>query len=255
MREKIDLFLGIIIVLYTIVLRILRPKGFAFDKEILILGCLFIIYHFVKGYLRSFFDKSKHGKILEKILVVAAGILCIGFIMLEGLIISYPNHNEEKGDYILVLGAGIEDDKPSLILKYRLDKAEEEYNRHKESIIVVSGGQGSDEITSEAYVMKQYLVGKGIPEDKIIEEDKSSNTFENFKFSKEKIEMNSGMKIEDIKVKIITTNFHAFRSSIIAERNGYKMITIDSSRGVGYLTPLMYIRESFALVKSYFFDK
>ena len=45
--------------------------------------------------------------------------------------------------------------------------------------------------------MKNYLIANKIPESKIIVENKSTNTFENFLFSKEKIE---GMAIQPLKI-------------------------------------------------------
>lgn len=50
--------------------------------------------------------------------------------------------------------------------------------------VVVSGGQGMDEEVSEAFAMKEYLTNKGISEDRIIMEDKSTNTLENIKNTK-----------------------------------------------------------------------
>ena len=74
---------------------------------------------------------------------------------------------------------------PSLTLKSRLDTAIEYLNITKDdTYIVVSGGQGNGENISEAKAMQRYLIQKGIEEEKIILEDKSTSTNENFKYSR-----------------------------------------------------------------------
>lgn len=120
---------------------------------------------------------------------------------------------------------------------------------------MVSGGKGEDEDMSEAEAMERYLLEKGVSKDRIIKENKSRNTYENFKFSKEKIEEHSNKELKDVSVKIVTTDFHAFRSSMLAKRNGYENIEVYSSNTVNYLVPVFYTREAVALVKSYIFDR
>ena len=93
-----------------------------------------------------------------------------------------------KEDAVIVLGAGLRGENLSLILRNRLDAAVEYYNENPEAVIVVSGGQGPDEDIPEAEAMERYLYEQGVPLNKIIKEDKSTSTEENFKFSKELLE-------------------------------------------------------------------
>ena len=79
-----------------------------------------------------------------------------------------------------------------------------------------SGGRGSDEVISESLAIKNYLIEKGIKENQIIIEDKSTNTIENMKFSKAKIDE---LK-KDAKISFSTTNYHVFRSGVIANNQG-----------------------------------
>ncbi|MGL4337564.1 MAG: YdcF family protein, partial [Turicibacter sp.] len=94
------------------------------------------------------------------------------------------------------------------------------------------------------------LVANGVDDSKIILEDQSKNTFENFKFSKQKIEEHSEKKIEDLKIKVVTSDFHSFRSSILAKRNGYQHVTFYSSPSRIQFAPTYYAREFFALLKA-----
>ncbi len=93
-------------------------------------------------------------------------------------------------DYLIILGCGLmPDGTPTPLLKGRVDLALDFYRRQlketgREALFVVSGGQGRDEVQSEAASMRDYLLSRGIAADRIILEDKSDNTAENMLFSK-----------------------------------------------------------------------
>ena len=125
-------------------------------------------------------------------------------------------------DFIIILGSKIkEDGSLTPLLQGRVDKAIEfgkkQYEATKKKIVYVpSGGQGSDEKMAEAEAIKKYLISKGIKEDQIIIENKSKSTIENMRFSKNKIEEIN----KNAKVSFATTNYHVFRSGIIANKEG-----------------------------------
>ena len=125
-------------------------------------------------------------------------------------------------DFIIILGSKINKDGTlTPLLKGRVDKAidfgNKQYEMNKKKIIYIpSGGQGNDEIIAEAEAIKNYLMDKGIKENQIVIEDKSTSTIENMKFSKKKIdEINKSAKIS-----FSTTNYHVFRSGVIANKAG-----------------------------------
>ncbi|MGL5089245.1 MAG: YdcF family protein, partial [Cetobacterium sp.] len=76
----------------------------------------------------------------------------------------------------MILGAGLRRDQPKKVLKYRLDKAVEYYKKYPNTIFIVSGGQGKDEIVSESKAMKKYLIKNSVLNKNIIEENKSKTT-------------------------------------------------------------------------------
>jgi uncharacterized SAM-binding protein YcdF (DUF218 family) len=125
-------------------------------------------------------------------------------------------------DVIIILGSKLRSDGtlPPL-LQARADKAiefaDKQYAETKKKIIYMpSGGKGDDEIKAEAKAIEEYLISKGINKKQIVIEDKSTSTIENMKYSKEKIE-----KIkEDAKISFSTTNYHVFRSGVIASKQG-----------------------------------
>lgn len=126
---------------------------------------------------------------------------------------------EPDKDFLIVLGCGLKKDgSPTPLLKGRLDAALNFYRRQlretgKAARFVASGGQGPDEAQSEAASMRSYLLSNDIPEESIIVEDKSTDTAENMRFSKQKIEENGGGEIA-----FFTTNYHVFRSGLKARR-------------------------------------
>ena len=133
-------------------------------------------------------------------------------------------------DFIIILGSKVNAD-GSLppLLKSRADKAIEfakkQYEVTKKKIVYVpSGGQGVDETISEADAIKNYLISNGIKEKEIIVENKSSNTIENMRFSKSKIESTN----KEAKISFATNNYHVFRSGVIANNEGLECEGIGS---------------------------
>ena len=160
-----------------------------------------------------------------------------------------PKHDR---DYIIILGCRIrKDGTPTPLLKGRVDAAIRfEQKQFKETgkhaIFVPSGGRGDDEVLSEAESMKNYLMEKGIPEERILIEDKSANTFENMKFSKGVIEGVSG-NIKKKKIAFATTNYHVFRGYVLSRKNDFvaKGISAGTKR---YFYPNAFLREFIGLL-------
>lgn len=178
-------------------------------------------------------------------IIFACGLLLFTFLyscVLSGM----RDKPSGKVDYIIVLGAQIKGTRPSRSLAYRLDGAIDYYQENKNTTIVVSGGQGPDEVTAEAYVMKDYLLAKGIPEEAIIVEDKSTTTNENLKFSKALIEERSG---SDYSVAICSNNFHIFRAKALARKIGYNKPQGLATRSDSVLIANYMIRDSLAILK------
>ena len=125
-------------------------------------------------------------------------------------------------DFIIILGSKIKSDGTlTPLLKARVDKAIDFGNKQfevakKKIIYIPSGGKGNDEVISEAAAIKKYLIEKGIKEKQIIIEDKSTSTIENMKFSKDKIDNIN----KEAKIGFATTNYHVFRSGVIANKEG-----------------------------------
>ena len=155
-------------------------------------------------------------------------------------------------DYIIILGCAIrKDGTPTPILRIRIDRAiefeEEQYKRlQKHAKFVPSGGQGSDEVISEAECMKRCLTERGIPEERILKEDKSVNTYQNVAFSNKVIEADTD-DIRKAGVAFSTTNYHVFRGYTLAQKIGMKVRGLSAKTKL-YFFPNAFLREFFGLL-------
>ena len=173
--------------------------------------------------------------------------MIIGAIVADSIAaLHVPEHDK---DFLIILGCGIrKDGTPTPLLKGRVDLAMKFYRDQlaengKDAMFVVSGGQGPNEVQSEAASMRGYLLTQGIPDDHIIVEDKSTDTAENMRFSNEKIWAVN----PDGVIAFFTTNYHVFRAGLKSRR--VKM----RSQGMGaptkwYFWPNAAVREFVGLL-------
>ena len=166
--------------------------------------------------------------------IVMAGALT--FCISESLVLrASRGQNYEDADYIIVLGAKVDPWGPSRALDDRLRAALSYLESYPDAKAVVTGGQGADEPIAEAEAMRRYLVEQGIPEEKIVLEDRSRNTFQNMAFSKALIEREA----RGARVVYATTNYHVFRSGVWANLAGLP------AEGVGSQTKWWYWPNAF----------
>ena len=130
--------------------------------------------------------------------------------------------NRDKCDYLLILGGNIIGaDTPSPQLFERMKAAAVYLKENPETVAVPCGGcfrEGQKK--SEAAVIADYLIENGIDLDRIVLEDKSTTTYENFEFGTKIIENLAGKPISQVKVAFLSSDYHIHRASIIAKRCG-----------------------------------
>lgn len=156
---------------------------------------------------------------------------------------AFPSANYAE-DYAVVLGSAVRNSQPMPDLSERLRTAADYSNKNLNASIIVSGGQGSDENVSEAEVMYAYLVGQGVSEERIIKEDRSTNTRENFTLSDAAV---LGA-LKNSSVVAITSNYHVFRARMYADQCGIDAHTLGAPTK-WYLIPVSYVRETIAMIK------
>ena len=134
-------------------------------------GTLFYLIWFLISAFFIIIDLLIYFKIFEKYIVFKSIFICVCsigiciFLVILSLIISKMNVKPVKDlDYIIVLGAQVKESGPSVVLRYRLDRAVSYLKENDNTLVIVSGGQGINEPSTEASVMKEYLINEGINE-------------------------------------------------------------------------------------------
>ena len=193
-----------------------------------------------------------HFIILRKMLSLTNGLLIYGSYLYVTYIIYGFVYNTfpviKHPDYIIILGSGLIGDKVPPLLAQRLEKGKMMYEKFNNSPkIVVSGGQGTDETSTEADAMAHYLMESGISEEDIIIERQSTTTLENLRFSKAILDEKSE---KNYRCLVITNSFHSLRAGIYMRKLGLKGRSI-GSRTALYFLPSAWIRETIGLIVLY----
>lgn len=180
------------------------------------------------------------------LLWLAGAVMVLGVVgvMLSAAHLNPPDEANPP-QTVIVLGAKIVGDQPSLMLSRRLDAALRYLEQHPQANAVVCGGLGTGQTYTESTVMKNYLVERGIGSERIFEENASVNTGENIAFAAAIIEQNR----LDTRVVICTDGFHQLRAAIFAKSNGLVPSSISCKTPWG-LVPMYYVREWVGLAKA-----
>ena len=240
MKIYILIILSVISVLYGIlILQVGSGTSFWLIWEAI--GLFFFLWAVLvhKGF---FIEYKKLGLIFH--VLVAMGVMVLAILC--GMIgTKFAASGRPNLDYLIVLGAQVREDGPSIVLRYRLDAAIDYLAENPNTICIVSGGQGKNEPVSEAEGMAEYLIKNGIEENRIILEDKSTSTVENIQYSKVLIELPYNS------VGIVTNNFHVFRGIQIAKAQGLEEVCgIAADSNVLYL-PNNVLRECCGILKDW----
>ena len=201
-------------------------------------------------------EKSGIGKLCKRVFLVGCAVIFLLLACFEMMILRYGEEDRTAlpVDAIIVLGAGVNGEEPSLTLQTRIDAAAEYIALHPEVPVVLSGGQGSGENISEAECMRRELwTNSEAWNRRYLLEDSSTSTAENFAFSKE-ILLQNGIDPETAVIGVVTNDFHLYRARLIAERQGLEIIGAGAELPWWWLTANYYVREAFALVKTLIFD-
>lgn len=253
---------SVLVIISSVVL--MKKEGFLWKNMLgILLGILVITATITPELINRFLQSSTlidiHNEkgIIRFILlfIETCNFTCLAYlecILLGTIIIGIkaakykPEYNK---DFVIILGCKIKKDgTPTPLLKGRIDKAiefakmQKEYT-NKDIIFIPSGGRGNDEIISEAESMKNYLVQEGIKEKNIIVENKSTNTYENIKYSYEIIKK----KKKEANILISTTNYHVFRAGNIAYNQNIYLEGIGSKTKT-YFWINAFIREFIATI-------
>lgn len=167
------------------------------------------------------FSEKRWVKIFRRVLLT---VCCLGLgmaLITTTIVLTASTGNPEaECDYIIVLGAAVHGDVPSLSLAERLNAAISYLNAHPDAKCIVSGGKGTGENISEALCMTRYLTGRGIDPARIIPEDQATSTVENLTFSK------ALMDNPNAQVGIVSSEYHLYRAGQMAKDLGLNAVGI-----------------------------
>ena len=245
MSTWIYIIIGALLILETLVVSFASNYNLGVVMPAII-GAPLLVYGLFRAPLDAWMASSALGAIVKWAVIGAYALLAVAVIVCTVLIQSAANKRPADGaDAIIVLGAAVHGDEPALVLKKRLDTAREYWQSNPEARIIVSGGMGSGENVTEASAMKKYLVEKGVPARAVIEEDRSTSTLENFRFSKEILNQ---IFPGEYRAVFVTTSFHVYRAEIAAQAEGL------DAKGMAapfdwYMALNYYLRETAALVR------
>jgi uncharacterized SAM-binding protein YcdF (DUF218 family) len=188
-----------------------------------------------------FFEK------LKKHIHIIMGVLCLIPLIFAAFIAVYGNDDNAgyDEDVVIVLGAGIQGETVSGKLATRLDKTSAYYNKNPKAVIIVCGGRGPQEDIPEALAMERYLIDKGVPKDRILKEDRSTSTYENFSYAKTILDNRFPQGFSSV---LITNDYHVYRAVKVANQAGI------SAKHIGvhtewYAAPANYLREMLSIIK------
>lgn len=187
-----------------------------------------------------------------KLICILLVLAIVCYLALEAVVL-FSAHSDVDGQpgAMVILGAQLKSDGPSLFLQRRLEAALAYLEDHPDVLVVVSGGQGSNEPDTEANGMEKFLRDHGF-EGTVLKEDQSHNTKENLKNSKALLAQNG----YDVSrgVILVSNDFHLARCRLLADRFGYKASTLAAQSDHFWHKLYNFLREPVGLVKSFALD-
>ena len=197
--------------------------GYSFSA--LVCMCLVIIILFYTFLPMVSLKYPVLGSIAAKVFttVLIIGLLVVGIT--EAIIIKASfGDPKEQVQYMVVLGAKVNRDGPSVSLWDRICAAYTYLEEHPDTIAIVSGGQGTDEPVTEAECMFRELVNLGIDPHRIWIEDEATSTWENINFTLDLIEKKTGQRPQ--KLGVLSSEYHLFRASLFAKKCDVEFVGI-----------------------------
>jgi uncharacterized SAM-binding protein YcdF (DUF218 family) len=167
-------------------------------------------------------EKAKHAvKIVRRILTVAfIAVFALWVISATAVLIWASRDEARPAQAIVVLGAAQYAGKPSPVLRARLDHALELWNRHLAALLILTGGTGSGDTTSEAAVGRTYARKHGVPDSAILVENEGRTTSESMRAVAGMLEVR-GLQT----ALLVSDPFHMLRLRILARRFGFTPYT------------------------------
>lgn len=180
-------------------------------------------------------------KTASKIATAAASVFGVSFAWYFKMSKDACRNNVKNPDYLMILGCTVDGDEPCEMLKLRIEAAIDFLKENPNTVAIPCGGIVHDgQTVSEAETIAKYLIKAGIDEKRIIIENKSQTTYENFVNAERIISEREGTK--NVSIAFLSSNFHLLRSSYIASKTGVKALGVPAPSPKGLYFPAV-VRE------------
>ncbi len=208
----------VIVMMQTINSVVMKAAYISTFRDELIICAIFLIFALDVRF--AFFTKLRFkvtkviGWVL-RVLVILLTVL-IGFFCVKVVVGSFIN-TAEKGDNAIVLGLALKNGQPTKPLLLRLDTGEKYLEENPDATLILTGGNADSSGKTEADVMHELLAARGIPDNRMILEDRAKTTIENFR--------NVAMMIDPAEpIVLISSNYHMERAVKAAKTAGFTNI-------------------------------
>lgn len=120
-----------------------------------------------------------------------------------------------SADAAIVLGAAVWNDRPSPIFRERINHAIGLYQAGQVDYLIFTGGLGARDVLSEAEVARRYARARGVPDQRILIEERSTSTYENLLYAQQ-VARRAGLET----FVITSTPYHMRRALAVARDLG-----------------------------------
>ncbi len=154
------------------------------------------------------------GRLLRTVVVLMSAVIVFfcGKVIVGGVI-----NTADRADYAIVLGLALENGEPAPDLLARLDTAREYLNKYPEARLILTGGNADESGRTEADVMRDILTERGVPQERLILEDRAQTTKENFRNI-------AGIVSAGEPVVMISSDYHMDRAVRNAAESGFTRV-------------------------------
>ncbi|MEO8334644.1 MAG: YdcF family protein [bacterium] len=151
-----------------------------------------------------------------RLTLASLGFIALGWVASLGAVLAWERHDETRPvGAIVVLGAAQYVGRPSPVLRARLDHAIALWHQQMAPVLIVTGGRGTGDTTTEAAVSRRYAIQRGVPASAILLETEGRTTSQSMAGI---AALMVGRHRKD--VLLVSDPFHMFRLVILARRHG-----------------------------------
>lgn len=243
-RERLLFAAALVFLALAVLLRFVPGLRFSALLCLCATAVLFIFY-----LLEHFARRGHRAAAWCELALIAALLLGFSlFTVLETMVVrgSFADESDAPVSAVIVLGAGVNGETPSLTLRTRIDAAAAYLEEHPDVPVILSGGQGPGEAITEAECMRRALVRRGADESRLYPEERSTSTQENLRYSRAILEE---LGVDPARrVAIVTSDFHLCRARLMWGGDTAAVPAhLPSTLYFQCLTVNYFIREAFGL--------